>query len=67
MAAAAPEPSQSLDLDRTREIFEASRDFTIGLEEEFAIVDPASLALVHHVGYREVTTFRNHERGTLPL
>jgi glutamate---cysteine ligase / carboxylate-amine ligase len=47
MAAAAPEPSQSLDLDRTREIFEASRDFTIGLEEEFALVDPGSLELVH--------------------
>ena len=47
MAAAAPEPSQSLDLDRTREIFEASQDFTIGLEEEFALVDPASLELVH--------------------
>ena len=47
MAAAAPEPSQSLDLDRSREIFEASRDFTIGLEEEFALVDPASLELVH--------------------
>jgi glutamate---cysteine ligase / carboxylate-amine ligase len=47
MAPAAPEPSQSLDLDRTREIFEASRDFTIGLEEEFALVDPASLELVH--------------------
>ena len=26
-----------------------------------------SLALVHDVGYREVATFRNHERGTLPL
>jgi hypothetical protein len=26
-----------------------------------------SLALVNNVGYREVTTFRNHERGTLPL
>jgi glutamate---cysteine ligase / carboxylate-amine ligase len=47
MAAAAPEPSPSLDLDRTREIFEASRDFSIGLEEEFALVDPASLELVH--------------------
>ena len=47
MAAAAPEPSQSLDLDRTLEIFEASRDFTIGLEEEFALVDPGSLELVH--------------------
>jgi histidinol-phosphatase (PHP family) len=26
-----------------------------------------SLALVHDIGYREVATFRNHERGTLPL
>jgi carboxylate-amine ligase len=47
MAAAVPEPSKSLDLDRTRETFEASQDFTIGLEEEFALVDPASLELVH--------------------
>jgi glutamate---cysteine ligase / carboxylate-amine ligase len=34
-----------LDLDRVREIFDSSTDFTIGLEEEFAIVDPASLEL----------------------
>ncbi len=26
-----------------------------------------SLKLVHDVGYREVSTFRNHERGSLPL
>jgi histidinol-phosphatase (PHP family) len=26
-----------------------------------------SLALVHDIGYREVATFRNHERGALPL
>ena len=32
---------------RTREVFEASQDFTIGLEEEFALVDPDSLELVH--------------------
>jgi carboxylate-amine ligase len=37
----------SLDLERTREIFEGSTDFTIGLEEEFAIVDPATLELAH--------------------
>ncbi len=36
-----------LDLDRVREMFESSSDFTIGLEEEFAIVDPASLELQH--------------------
>jgi glutamate---cysteine ligase / carboxylate-amine ligase len=37
----------SLDLDRARETFESSTDFTIGLEEEFAIVDPATLELEH--------------------
>jgi glutamate---cysteine ligase / carboxylate-amine ligase len=36
-----------LDLDQVRETFEASTDFTIGIEEEFAIVDPASLELQH--------------------
>jgi carboxylate-amine ligase len=40
-------PSQTLDLARTREVFEASQDFTVGLEEEFALVDPSSLELVH--------------------
>ena len=35
--------------------------------EEVAMGYDTSLALVHNVGYREVTTFRNHERGTLPL
>ena len=34
-----------LDLTRTRELFDASTDFTIGLEEEFAIVDPETLEL----------------------
>jgi carboxylate-amine ligase len=37
----------SLDLDLARERFEASTDFTIGLEEEFAILDPATLELAH--------------------
>jgi glutamate---cysteine ligase / carboxylate-amine ligase len=36
-----------LDLERTRELFEASTDFTIGIEEEFAIVDPETLDLRH--------------------
>ena len=35
------------DLDLARERFESSTDFTIGLEEEFAILDPASLELEH--------------------
>lgn len=38
--------SDLLDLDAVREVFETSQDFTIGLEEEFAIVDPESLDLV---------------------
>jgi glutamate---cysteine ligase / carboxylate-amine ligase len=37
----------ALDLDLAREKFESSQDFTIGLEEEFAIVDPRSLELEH--------------------
>jgi glutamate---cysteine ligase / carboxylate-amine ligase len=36
-----------LDLDRVREVFDQSTDFTVGLEEEFAIVDPTSLELEH--------------------
>jgi glutamate---cysteine ligase / carboxylate-amine ligase len=36
-----------VDLERTREVFDSSSDFTVGLEEEFAIVDPASLELAH--------------------
>jgi len=37
----------TLDLDGARERFENSTDFTIGLEEEFAILDPATLELAH--------------------
>jgi glutamate---cysteine ligase / carboxylate-amine ligase len=37
----------SLDLDLVRERFESSIDFTVGLEEEFAILDPATLELEH--------------------
>lgn len=36
-----------MDLDLARETFESSTDFTIGLEEEFAILDPATLELAH--------------------
>ena len=43
----ASEPSATLDLDRTRELFEQSTDFTIGLEEEFALLDPETLELAH--------------------
>jgi carboxylate-amine ligase len=34
-------------MELTRELFEESTDFTIGLEEEFALVDPETLELVH--------------------
>jgi carboxylate-amine ligase len=35
-----------IDLDRTEEIFAASTDLTVGLEEEFAVLDPQTLDLV---------------------
>ncbi|HVX32079.1 MAG TPA: YbdK family carboxylate-amine ligase [Solirubrobacterales bacterium] len=37
----------TLDLDGARERFEDSTDFTVGLEEEFAILDPETLELAH--------------------
>ncbi len=37
----------TLDLDGARERFEESTDFTVGLEEEFAILDPDTLELAH--------------------
>jgi glutamate---cysteine ligase / carboxylate-amine ligase len=40
-------PDQTLDREWTREVFAASTDFTIGLEEEFAILDPETLELEH--------------------
>jgi glutamate---cysteine ligase / carboxylate-amine ligase len=36
----------SLDLDKAAETFANSRDFTVGLEEEFQILDPRTLELV---------------------
>jgi carboxylate-amine ligase len=41
------EDSGHLDLERTREVFQDSTDFTIGLEEEFALLDPETLDLVN--------------------
>jgi carboxylate-amine ligase len=37
----------SLDLETARAAFEASIDFTVGLEEEFALLDPVDLGLVN--------------------
>ena len=42
-----PARDQSLDLDRAREVFEASRDFTMAIEEEFALLDPRTNELAH--------------------
>ena len=35
-----------IDLDTARAALEASTDFTVGLEEEFALLDPAELGLI---------------------
>jgi carboxylate-amine ligase len=37
----------AFDADRSREIFESSTDFTVGLEEEFALLDPETLSLTN--------------------
>jgi carboxylate-amine ligase len=43
-----PDPQHDgLDLNQVREVFEAASDFTVGIEEEFAILDPAILDLEH--------------------
>jgi carboxylate-amine ligase len=39
-----------LDLHTARAAFEASADFTVGLEEEFALLDPSELGLVPRFG-----------------
>jgi carboxylate-amine ligase len=36
----------TVDLDRAEEIFATSRDHTVGIEEEFSILDPQTLELV---------------------
>lgn len=46
MASADSLPDPTLDLESVRDRFEQSRDFTVSIEEEFAIVDPVSLELV---------------------
>jgi carboxylate-amine ligase len=43
-----PEPQHDgLDLEAVRETFDSSADFTVGIEEEFALLDPAILDLEH--------------------
>ncbi|CAN5552654.1 glutamate--cysteine ligase [soil metagenome] len=48
MSSTDPEaPDAGLDLERVRETFDSSTDFTVGIEEEFAILDPETLELAH--------------------
>ncbi|MEJ7750293.1 MAG: YbdK family carboxylate-amine ligase [Thermoleophilaceae bacterium] len=42
-----------LDMGKAREVFEASKDFTVGIEEEFGILAPDTLALDHR--YEELS------------
>jgi carboxylate-amine ligase len=57
-----PEPQHdALDLGAVREIFEASADFTVGIEEEFAIVDPAILELEHRFQEMQAACLRDPE------
>jgi len=42
-----------LDMRLAREVFEASEDFTVGIEEEFGILDPDTLELDHR--YEELS------------
>jgi carboxylate-amine ligase len=37
----------TIDLEQARQVFESSIDYTVGLEEEFALLDPDSLSLVN--------------------
>jgi glutamate---cysteine ligase / carboxylate-amine ligase len=45
VAAGAPAVPELLDVDLVREVFDAATDFTVGIEEEFAIVDPETRSL----------------------
>jgi glutamate---cysteine ligase / carboxylate-amine ligase len=57
-----PEPRHdALDLDAVRETFESATDFSIGIEEEFAIVDPAILDLEHRFEEMQAACLRDDE------
>ncbi len=57
-----PDPNHDgLDLDAVRETFEASTDFTVGIEEEFAILDPAVLDLEHRFEEMQEACLRDPE------
>jgi carboxylate-amine ligase len=57
-----PEPNHdALDLDAVRGIFDESTDFTVGVEEEFAILDPAVLDLEHRFEEMQAACLRDPE------
>jgi glutamate---cysteine ligase / carboxylate-amine ligase len=57
-----PEPNHDgLDLEAVRETFETSADFTVGIEEEFAILDPAVLDLEHRFEEMQAACLRDEE------
>ncbi len=57
-----PEPNHDgLDLEAVRETFESSTDFTVGIEEEFAILDPAVLDLEHRFEEMQAACLRDDE------
>src|SRR4029453_16044792 len=37
----------AFDREKARQCFESSTDFTVGLEEEFGLLDPETLSLAH--------------------
>jgi carboxylate-amine ligase len=55
-----PEPQHDgLDLEAVRETFESAADFTVGIEEEFAILDPAILDLEHRFEEMQAACLRD--------
>ena len=50
-------------MPRVREVFEASTDFTVGIEEEFAILDPETRSLAHR--FEELRVRRRERSGAL--
>src|SRR5207302_6149284 len=45
-----------LDMARTREVFEASTDFTLSVEEEFQLLDPETLSLTQRYSELKAAT-----------
>jgi carboxylate-amine ligase len=54
----------SLDLETARAAFDASVDFTVGLEEEFALLDPVDLGLVQR--YEELRRAADNDSVLAP-